>query len=250
LNVENNSDPVITNCSFTENEKSIIVENNSSPEISECIIENNWDGIVIDNNASPQILNNTIRNNENIGIKVENYSNPTIDGNEISSNGKRGINITIYSVPFLANNTLSANSEFDVRCGDEYSDYEDQGGNSIDSCSGCEACGQATVIDVEGRYEGSGTRADDGRTVVRAIEIDQEGVNLTIRIFNQEDGGIPTNPNDHAEVQLTPGENFVTFTTDDRGDEWELEFGDNGTITGKQTIAANGNVIDFVLNIV
>ncbi len=247
IRVVNNADPVIKDCTFSGNEKGIYVENNSEPEVNNCDISGNYDGIVIDNNASPSIINSRIRENENIGVKIENYSTPTLDGNEITLNAKRGVNITIYSNPFIANNTIESNTEFDLRCGDEYSDFEDQGGNEIENCNGCESCGNVVVMQVAGRYEGDGT-TDTGSTVLRALEIEQNDTTLTIKIFNQDNGVIPSNPNDSGEVELKAGQTTVKFTSADRGDEWEMTFGEGGSITGKQVVAANGKVVTFELN--
>jgi len=243
----NNSNPTIENCSFYGNEKGMLFENNSAPQVIGTTIKNNSLGIVLSNNCSPQLINNNIYDNIGSGIICENHSNPTIDNNFIQNNKAIGIKIVSFSNPIISNNTVQSNEDFDLKCTDEYSDFDDGGGNNYDKCQGCSSCdGEGDILDVKGRYEGSGTK-DDGRTVVRALEIEQSGASLYFKIFNQEDGKIPDTPNDSGYVKLKPGENEVTFTSDIKGDEWTVTFSSETTINATQVIAADGHVIEMIL---
>jgi parallel beta-helix repeat protein len=243
----NNSNPVIENCIFKNNETALYFENNSSPEVKTCAIEENVRGIFIDNNATPRFSNNTINQNTGAGVVIENYSSPTLDTNTISSNGSYGIKISVFSTPILGNNQVSLNNEFDVKCTDEYSNFTDKGGNTIEKCGGCLACGEENILQVAGRYEGTGLK-DDGSTAVRALEIDQDGGNLTFRLFNQQDGVIPSSPNDTATAVLKAGESKVSFTSATRKDDWNLDFSTSGKITGTQKVALTGITLQLDLS--
>lgn len=243
----NNSDPVIENCTFKNNETALFLENNSAPEIKACTIEQNIRGIYVDNNAMPRFTNNSISQNSGAGIVIENYSSPTLDNNTIASNGGYGVKISVFSSPIFTNNQFSENGEFDVKCTDDYSNFTDNGGNTIGKCGGCLACGEESILQVEGRYEGTGAKSD-GSTAVRAVEIDQNGVNLTFRLFNQQDGVIPPTANDTATAQLKAGETKVSFTSATRGDDWSLDFSVSGKITGTQKVASTGITLTLDLS--
>jgi parallel beta-helix repeat protein len=247
IKIYNNANPVITNCTFKGNERGITIENNSSPEISSSNISENVDGIVVDNNASPQIVENVITANTSTGIRVENYSTPAIDGNTISENAERGLYISLYSKPYIANNAFSSNEVTDIKCSDSYSDFNDEGGNTYSKCNGCDSCGDELILDVAGRFEGSGT-TDENRTVVRAMEIEQNGVNLKIKFFNQRDGVIPSEHNDYVETTLKAGESTLSFTTQTLGDQWDITFLDEGAkINATQIVAAGGKTVTITM---
>jgi len=243
----NNSNPVIENCVFKNNETGLYFENNSSPEVKTCTIEGNVRGIFIDNNATPRFSNNTINQNTGPGVVIENYSSPTLDTNTISSNGGYGIKISVFSTPILSNNQISLNNEFDLRCTDQYSNFTDKGGNTIEKCGGCLACGEENILQIAGRYEGTGKKSD-GSTAVRALEIDQNGTNLTFRLFNQQDGILPSSPNDTATAELKAGESKVSFTSTTRKDQWDLDFSTSGKITGTQKVTSTGIILQLDLS--
>jgi len=243
----NNSNPVIENCVFKNNETALYFENNSSPEVKTCTIAENVRGIFIDNNATPRFSNNTINQNTGAGVVIENYSSPTLDTNTISSNGGYGIKISVFSTPILSNNQISLNNEFDLRCTDQYSNFTDKGGNTIEKCGGCLACGEENILQIAGRYEGTGKKSD-GSTAVRALEIDQNGTNLTFRLFNQQDGILPSSPNDTATAELKAGESKISFTSTTRKDQWDLDFSTSGKITGTQKVTATGIILQLDLS--
>jgi parallel beta-helix repeat protein len=243
----NNSNPVIENCIFNNNQTALYFENNSSPEVKTCTIDGNVRGIFIDNNATPRFSNNTINQNSGAGVVIENYSSPTLDANTISSNGGYGIKISVFSAPIFSNNQISLNAEFDVKCTDDYSNFTDSGGNTIEKCGSCLACGEESILQVAGRYEGTGKKTD-GSTAVRAVEIDQNGTNLTLRLFNQQDGILPSSPNDTATASLKAGESKISFISTTRKDEWSLDFSTSGKITGTQKVIATGIILELDLS--
>ena len=242
----NNSDPVISNCSFKSNETALYLENNSSPTISDCTIENNVRGVFVDNNAAPRFSNCSISNNSGSGVVIENYSTPTLDTNTVSSNGNFGVKISESSTPIFSSNQISLNGDYDVKCSDNYSNFTDNGGNTIGKCGSCLACSDDSILQVAGKYSGSCTKTD-GTTALRALEITQTDTNLTIKIYNQEGGVIPSSPNDTGTAVLKAGETTTSFTSSSRGDVWSLDFSTSGKITGTQKIASSGSTVTIDL---
>lgn len=235
----NNSDPIIENCIFAGNETAIYVENNSAPTVNNCTIDGNTRGVFVDNNATPRFTDNSISNNTGSGVVIENYSTPTLSTNIINTNGNYGVRISEYSTPVFTGNTISLSGDHDVKCLDNYSNFTDNGGNTIGKCSSCLACSEESILQVAGRYEGTCTKPDS-TTALRALEITQNGTNLTIAIYNQDGGVIPPSPNDNGTATLKAGETTTTFTSSVKGDVWTLDFSVAGTITGTQKITSSG----------